>query len=152
MKKLLVSALLSVTVLVSARTNVQAREIYFKVDFNKYDYSFMDNNISEEEIIMMAQCVISEAGNQSDLGKRYVIDTILNRKESSKYPDTVTEVLTQQSQYYINSKVEPDGETIKLVRNEIKNQKDTEVLYFRTNQYHSFGEPVIKIDDHYFSK
>ena len=134
-------------------TNIQAREIYFKIDAsNKYNYSFMDNNISAEEIIMMAQCVISEAGNQSDLGKRYVIDTILNRKKSSKYPDTVTEILTQQSQYYINPKIEPDGETINLVKDEIKNQKDLEVMYFRANKYHNFGEPVIKIDDHYFSK
>ena len=134
-------------------TNIQAREIYFKIDAtNKYNYSFMDNNISEEEIMMMAQCVISEAGNQSDLGKQYVVDTILNRKDSEKYPDTVTEVLTQESQYHINYDIEPDKDTIILVKNEIKNRKNKDVMYFRANKYHNFGEPVIKIDDHYFSK
>lgn len=54
---------------------------------------------SEEDIDLMAACVYFEAGNQSMEGKRLVADVILNRVASSRFPDTVVEVLSATGQF-----------------------------------------------------
>lgn len=43
----------------------------------------------EDEIKLIAKLVEAEAGNQSELGKRLVIDTVLNRVDHPNFPDTV---------------------------------------------------------------
>lgn len=54
---------------------------------------------SEEEIDLMAACIYFEAGNQSMEGKRLVADVILNRVASTRFPDTVVEVLSATGQF-----------------------------------------------------
>ena len=39
-----------------------------------------------------------------------------------------------------------------LIMQEILQRTNSEVLYFRTNYYHSFGIPVLHHQDHFFSK
>lgn len=108
----------------------------------------------------LACCVEAEAGNQSELGKRLVCDTILNRFDSGKY-ETMYDVINEENngvyQYSVVGdgsifKVTPTEETYRIVAEEVENRTNTEVLYFRTKHYHTFGTPLFKEDDHYFSK
>lgn len=112
-------------------------------DYTKYEY--------------LAKCVLAEAGNQDELGKRLVIDVILNRVDNTAFPNTINEVINQSGQFNvvksgaINKQV-PDDHIYTLIEEEINNRTDYEVLYFKTLGYHSFAEPVTEHQDHYFSK
>ncbi len=52
--------------------------------------------LSEEDYEMLLRIVEAEAGNQDEEGKLLVANVVLNRVESEKFPDTVTEVVLQQ--------------------------------------------------------
>lgn len=108
----------------------------------------------------LACCVEAEAGNQSELGKRLVCDTVLNRFDSGKY-ETLYDVINEEHngvyQYSVVEdgsifEVTPTEKTYRIVAEEVENRTNTEVLYFRTKHYHTFGIPLLKEDDHYFSK
>ena len=104
----------------------------------------------------LACCVEAEAGNQSELGKRLVCDTVLNRFDSGKY-ETLYDVINEENQYSVVGdgrilEVTPTEETYRIVAEEIDSRTNTEVIYFRTKHYHTFGTPLFKEDDHYFSK
>lgn len=110
------------------------------------------NKLTDSEINLIAKCVLSEAENQPKLGKQYVIDTILNRVDSDEFPDTVEEVINQKNQYYVVKNKQVDFETLELIEYELNNRTDSDVMFFRTEKFHSFAEPVVQIGDHYFSK
>lgn len=54
------------------------------------------STLKESELELIAKCVESEAGNQNDLGKRLVVDVILNRVDSERFPDDVESVISQK--------------------------------------------------------
>lgn len=108
----------------------------------------------------LACCVEAESGNQSELGKRLVCDTVLNRFDSGKY-ETLYDVINEEHNGVYQYSVVEDGrifevtpaeDTYRIVAEEIENRTNTEVLYFRTKHYHTFGTPLFKEDDHYFSR
>ena len=113
--------------------------------FNHNDYEYM------------AKCVLAEAGNQDEYGKRLVIDVILNRKENTAFPDTYEDIINQPNQFEvvengsINEQV-PDEYIYNLILQELEKRTDPDILYFKTIDYHDFAEPVIHHQDHYFSK
>ena len=109
-----------------------------------YDYS-------PKDMIEIARVVQQEAGNQSELGKRLVVDTILNRVDSDDFPNTPMEVINQSDQYAkINGY--PPEELYSLIADEIYNTRtNAQVLWFRKHKYHTYGMPLIKEGDHYFS-
>lgn len=103
-----------------------------------------------EDIVLIGKVVHHEAGNQSDLGKRLVADTIFNRVESDKFPNTVKEVINQEGQY-CNPKDYPPDELYRLIANELYFRTNDQVLWFRKHRYHSYGKPLLIEGDHYFS-
>ena len=108
-----------------------------------HEYSAMD-------IVSIGKIVEHEAPNESELGKRLVIDTILNRVESDEFPNTVQEVLRQPGQY-CNPKKYPPKEVYTLIAEEIYNRTNSSVLWYKTKSFHKYGFPVIKEGNHYFS-
>ena len=56
-------------------------------------------SMSKEDMKLIAQMTMAEAEGESEYGKRLVIDTILNRVDSSTFPDTVYDVLYQPYQF-----------------------------------------------------
>lgn len=115
-------------------------------------------SLSEEEIELLALVTMAEAEGESEYGKRLVIDTILNRAdhEYSYWPDTVTEVIYQKGQFTSmwNGRVDRcyvREDIVQLVREELENRTNSEVLYFRTGRYSSYGTPAFKEGNHYFS-
>lgn len=111
---------------------------------------------TEEEIDLIATLVMAEAGNQSELGKRLVIDVVLNRVEHPNFPDTVYDVIYQENQFSpatsgtINL-YSATEEHIRLVREEIDRRTDHDVVFFRADHYGRYGVPMYCIGDHYFS-
>lgn len=52
--------------------------------------------MSQEDINLLAIVTMAEAEGESEMGKRLVIDTILNRIDSEQFPDTVSGVVYQK--------------------------------------------------------
>ena len=102
------------------------------------------------DIVLIGKVVQHEAGNQSDLGKRLVCDTILNRVDSENFPNTVKEVILQPGQY-CNPKRYPPDDVYRLVSEEIYTRTNNQVLWYRTRKYHKYGVPILVEGDHYFS-
>lgn len=114
-------------------------------------------DFTEEEITLIAKLTIAEAGNQSDYGKRLVIDTVLNRMDSPYFPDTVKGVIFQKYQFspVWNGGIDkyvPDEHIIDLVKEEINDRTNSEVIFFTAGKYGPYGIPLFQVEDHYFSK
>lgn len=105
---------------------------------------------TDEEIYEIASLVHVEANSQSELGKRLVIDCVLNRVESSKFPNTPSEVISAEGQF-TSVRGKPSQDEIGYVITEIASRTNTDVIYFKTKGYHSFASPIIQEDAHYFS-
>ena len=122
---------------------VIAMTIIFSVTAWGYEYSPAD-------IVMIGKVVNHEALNQSEMGQRLVIDTILNRVESDKFPNTVQEVINQPGQYCNPKEYAPQW-MYSLIAQEMINRTNPDVLWYRTKKYHKFGDPIVVEGDHYFS-
>lgn len=70
----------------------KAEEEKKKQESNEYKI-----NLSSSERRVLEKIVQAEAGNQDAKGKMLVANVVLNRMKSSKFPDTVTEVVFQHS-------------------------------------------------------
>ena len=114
-------------------------------------------SISPEDFNLICTTVYCEAGNQSIETQIMTALTILNRLSAADYPNTVKEVIYQDSQYSVTkwtgfrqygwtSSVE-HAVTYALEVNE--HPKD--MYFFRTKYYHKFGQPYKVSDDLYFS-
>ena len=112
--------------------------------------------ITMDDAVLIAKLVLAEAEGEPELGKRLVIDTVLNRLDSSDFPNTVYDIVYQPYHYdpawdgRIDLFSELD-DAFKLVVDEIHNRTNSEVLYFRTDKFHEFGTPMEQVGNHYFS-
>lgn len=113
--------------------------------------------LTRKDIELIALCVMAEAEGESELGKRLVIDTILNRMDSNRFPDTVRGVIYQPHQFsgMYGSRIKKcyvKEDICELVEEELRCRTNSEVVYFRTGHYHKrFGTPVLREGNHYFS-
>lgn len=110
-----------------------------------------------DDLELLAYCVMAEAGNQSEEGKRLVIDVILNRVNSNLFPDTIEDVIFQkdpvQFAVTVNGalyKNEPTEDIMRLILEEVKKPMNTEILYFSAGK-NANGKLWKKVGDHYFS-
>lgn len=60
-----------------------------------------DYPLTQEEIDLIALVTMGEAEGETELGKRLVIDTILNRIDHTSFPDTVYDVVYQPNQFSV---------------------------------------------------
>lgn len=115
------------------------------------------NDLNVLTLDYFAKCVMAEAGNQDETGKRLVVDVILNRLDDNRFPDTIEEIINQAGQFEvvesgrINSVI-PTEDIYNIISQELENKFNSEVLYFRTEHYHKFATPLFQHQDHYFSK
>ena len=114
--------------------------------------------LTDEEIDLIALVTMAEAEGESEYGKRLVIDTILNRvdHEWSYWPDTVEGVIYQKNQFTSmwNGRVKRcyvREDIVELVKEELKNRTNTEVVYFMMGGYSRYGTPEFREGVHYFS-
>lgn len=133
---------------------VKIKYISKRVDKTFNAYQKLIDNISDNDKYLIYQITYAESGNQRMKGQRAVVEVILNRVLSDKYPDTVEGVLSQRGQF----------STWKL-RNKVKHNKEQEkalkLIYSRkpvlTKDYlmfsrgkFSWGRNYVKIQDHWF--
>lgn len=112
--------------------------------------------ISEDELRLLALVTMAEAEGECEEGKRLVIDTILNRVESEYFPDTITDVIYQKNQFTSmwNGRVDRchvDEDICILIEEELQDKTDSDVIFFRTGHYSSYGVPMYQVGNHYFS-
>ena len=112
--------------------------------------------ITEGERDLLAGIVFAEAKGEDLEGKRYVVDVVLNRVDSEKFPNDIVGVIFQKNQFWTRGLPktfdEIPAECYEAVDLELEEQLNTEILYFRNKRYHSFGTPVLNHGGHYFSK
>lgn len=113
-------------------------------------------HITEAERYLLAAIVYAEANTESLLGKQYVVDVVLNRVDNPKFPNYIAGVIYEQNQFWTKG-MPTDYDSIPAdvylaIDLELDCQTNTEVLYFRTGNFHSFGTPLFQCGNHYFSK
>lgn len=107
------------------------------------DYRFLD----EEELEVLQRIVEAEAGNEDEDGKLLVANVVLNRVDSDKFPETVTEVVFQQSKGVTQFSpvasgrihtVEVSEETVAAVERALAGEDISQgALYFAARKYAS---------------
>lgn len=112
--------------------------------------------ISQEEIELIALVAMAEAEGESEYGKRLVVDTILNRMDSDYWPDTVNEVIWQPGQYTSmwNGRIDRcyiRNDIYQLVCEELVSRSNYDVVFFQTDCFSSYGQPLFQEENHYFS-
>ena len=113
--------------------------------------------ISEDDIRLIARMAMAEAESESEYGQRLVIDTILNRVDSSRFPNTVNGVIYQSGQFspVTNGRLDRcpvRNDFYDLVLEELESRTNSEVLFFNKGGYPSWATPVLQEGVHYFSK
>lgn len=113
----------------------------------------------EDTLELLALVTFAEAEGESEYGQRLVIDTILNRVDSSSFPNSVSGVVYQSGQFSCmwdgRSKrcVGRVPDSIRqLVKEELESRTNSEVLYFNGGGYPSWATPLFQEGNHYFSK
>lgn len=117
-----------------------------------------DIRLSENDRYLLALIAMAEAEGESELGKRLVIDTVLNRVDSCEFPNTIYEVIYQKNQFSSISdgradkiKDQIDTDIYRLVDDETYIRQNYEVLYFTADHYGQYGSPAFPEGNHYFS-
>ena len=123
---------------------------YIETELPVYSYSATD-----DEIMLIARVAECEAGYVEE-GRRYVIDTILNRVDSPDFPDSISGVIYQSGQFsVVNSgaiwNVSISDDRLELVKAELTSRSNYEVGYFRAGYYGPYGTPLFECGGNYFS-
>lgn len=119
-------------------------------------YKAVSDNITPEELELVAKIVYLEAGNQSSTGQRAVAEVIFNRVMSDKFPNTVTEVIFQKNPVQFStaaslSKAAPTEEQYSAVETTLSTTDPIlppDVLFF--SNYSNWRTTYEQIGDHYF--
>lgn len=128
--------------------------------YNDDEQEAIRNEIFYGEIELLAQLIQAEAGNQDELGKRYVADVVLNRVDSKDFPDTIEDVIFQMNPVQFSCVIDGNfdkaswtvtEECYTVALEEVEERQNSEILYFSSTKYIS-GTPMFKYGNHYFSK
>ena len=113
-------------------------------------------------LTMVAGLMQAEAENQGEYGKRLVVDTILNRVNDERFPDTIVDVIYQPDQFspvsdgrlqeYMEGRLEIPEENYTIIIEELIDQVDYDVVFFQTGSWPTCGERAYQYKDHYFSR
>lgn len=119
----------------------------------------------ENEVYLIALMTMTEAEGEPEDGKRMVIDTALNRVDHKAFPDTVYDVIYQPHQFSgmtgnrlekCKRAFENDSELkeyfCQLVREEMIERMNYDVIFFHAKKYIQYGTPMFSIGNHYFSR
>lgn len=111
---------------------------------------------SQDDIDLIALVTMAEAEGESEYGKRLVIDTILNRIDSTQFPNTAADVIYQRHQFSSmwNGRVDRcyvRDDIRQLVIEESINRTNYDVMFFTAGRYGKYGTPMFQVENHYFS-
>lgn len=144
-------------------TQFQKKKELITVERNNMERHMSSNGtenaiLSENDRYLLALIAMAEAEGESELGKRLVIDTVLNRVDSCEFPNTIYEVIYQKNQFSSISdgradkiKDQIDTDIYRLVDDETYIRQNYEVLYFTADHYGQYGSHAFSEGNHYFS-
>ena len=122
-------------------------------------YASVIDGLTKEEKELICRISYLECGNQCEEGQRAVIEVILNRLISERWPDTIEEVLSaphQFSTWHRRDKV-TDEQVAKMNRilrivysEEEKILSSEKYVYFNCAEH--FGNDCVRIQGHWFWK
>ena len=127
-----------------------------QISIHHYTDAEMQEELFDDSLELLAICVEAEAGNQDLMGKRLVVDVILNRVDSDEFPDDIESVITQTNQFssysdgHMDGVYEPSEETFRAVQMELEHRIDDKILFFTEGQYNPYCTPAYQHGDHYF--
>lgn len=107
-------------------------------------------DLTEDDKILIAKVVMAEAGNQDYIGKRLVVDVILNRLNSERWANTVSGVIYRPNQFTHPASYYTD-ECFAAVEAECMERLDYDIMYFRAGYFFSDHPKAYQHGDHYFS-
>lgn len=112
--------------------------------------------MSDSDIELIALMTMAEAESECEEGKRLVIDAILNRMDSAYFPDSVHDVIYQPGQFSPTwngrlKRCEVREDICQLVREELANRSNHDVIFFTGGGYSAYGVPLFQVGGHYFS-
>lgn len=115
-----------------------------------------DDTISDYEVDLLALVTMAEAEGESEEGQRLVIDVILNRVDSGYFPNTIYDVIYEPYQFTSMTNGRADrcyvtDELRQLVREEMENRTNYDVMFFTAGYYSDYGTPLFSVGNHYFS-
>lgn len=105
------------------------------------EYYTNTENFTEEEVYLLAQLIIHEAGAEGINGWVAVAEVVKNRTESHLFPDTIHEVIYQSGQFsYVEkiSSITPSDNVIQVARAVLNGQmsilNNSNCLYYKNPQ------------------
>ena len=112
------------------------------------------------ELELLATLVEAESGNQDLKGKRLVADVVLNRVESDRFPNSITEVIYQDYQFstVMDGALDKAAwhisdesfEAVRLEALESEERLDEDILFFTADKYNEYCVPGYQYGSHYF--
>ena len=111
--------------------------------------------MSEDELELIAIITMAEAEDQPEYGQRLVIDTILNRVDSPKFPNTIHDVIYSPNQFTCVWNGRADrcyvmDSIYQLVLEECVSRSDYDVMFFCEGGYIGNGPALFQVGGHYF--
>lgn len=113
--------------------------------------------ITMEEFDLMAACVMAESGGEDFETQYWVAETILNRRKSPLFPDTIKEVIFEPRQFAVVDEgtiwtVTPTDSVYEAVQSALEEDNvPKEILYFTSEGYLKGTVPYRKVGNMYFS-
>ena len=125
------------------------------------EYCANQCNMTVEEFTLLSSCVEAESNRSTDgdlSGRILIAETILNRVNDDRFPDTVTGVLTQSGQFStirngqsVTNRTSYSDEAVLIAYREIQNNDAPNVMFFNCIGYNGLGEPYDCVGGNYFS-
>ena len=111
---------------------------------------------SSENIRLLALICMAEAEGECEYGQRLVIDTVLNRVDSDKFPNSIYGVIYQKNQFTSMwngraNRIKLTERFYKLAEEELRNRTNYDCIFFTAGQYSNYGRPMFRVENHYFS-
>ena len=145
------------TEVMTSKTTAVAIEVKPTVEIHTMPAQSVDDGLlSDEEINLIALVTMAEAEGESELGKRLVIDTILNRIDSEHFPENVVDVIYQPNQFESmwNGRIDRCyvvDDICRLVKEECLQRNNSDVVFFCAYSFSDYGTPLFQVGNHYFS-
>jgi hypothetical protein len=105
--------------------------------------------LTDDEKELIARVVYAEAGYEDMIGKRLVVDTILNRVGRPGFADTIYGVVYQPNQYCRATMY--TEECMQAVEMECMERLDSYVIWFCNSGFMPYGVPAYQHGHHYFN-
>ena len=112
--------------------------------------------LSQEDVDLISRVVMAEAEDEPYEGKIYVVDTILNRVDSKKFPNTVRDVIYQKDQFTSMwngryNRCQSNKDLDKMIQEEYNNRSNSDIVFFTADHYGEYGKRLFSVGNHYFA-